>query len=54
MGAAPSGRPGWPEFAACTACDGEDAQGIDGFGSELSVERGESDGGQENLLERGA
>ena len=32
--------------------DGEDAQGIDGFGFELSVERGESDGGQENLLER--
>src|SRR5215212_11342240 len=31
--------------------DGEDTQGIDGFGFELSVERGESDGGQENLLE---
>ena len=32
--------------------DGEDAQGVDGFGFELSIERGGSDGGQENLLER--
>src|SRR3954462_8919163 len=32
--------------------DREDAQGIDGFGFKLTVERGGSDGGQENLLER--
>ena len=32
--------------------DGEDAEGIDGFGFKLTVERGGSDGGQENLLER--
>ncbi len=32
--------------------DGEDAQGVDGFGFELAIERGGSDGGQENLLER--
>jgi len=32
--------------------DGEDAESIDGFGFKLTVERGGSDGGQENLLER--
>ena len=32
--------------------DGEDAESVDGFGFELSIERGGSDGGQENLLER--
>ena len=31
--------------------DGEHAQGVDGFGFELAIERGGSDGGQENLLE---
>jgi hypothetical protein len=31
--------------------DGEDAQGVDGFGFELSIERGGSDGGQEYLLD---
>src|SRR4051794_18578832 len=32
--------------------DREDAEGIDGFGFKRTVERGGSDGGQENLLER--
>ena len=32
--------------------DREDTKRIDGFGFKLTVERGGSDGGQENLLER--
>jgi hypothetical protein len=32
--------------------DREDAESIDGLGFKLTVERGGSDGGQENLLER--
>ena len=51
-GSGPEGQTGVAGISGLDRVDREDAEGVDRFSFKLAIERGGSDGGQENLLER--